>query len=41
MGLDEAEHAESAYDHGRLGPHLSALHSPVPHRESPRLPPAV
>jgi ammonium transporter, Amt family len=35
-GLDEAEHAETAYDHGRLGPHLSALHSHVPHRERSR-----
>jgi ammonium transporter len=34
MGLDEAEHAETAYDHGRLGPHLSALHSSVPHHET-------
>ncbi len=30
----------AAEDDGRLGTHLSALHSPVPHRESPRLPPA-
>jgi ammonium transporter, Amt family len=39
MGLDEAEHAETAYDHGRLGAHLAALHSPVPH-ETSRRPPA-
>lgn len=39
-GLDEAEHAETAYDHGRLGPHLSALHSSVPHRQTPRRSPA-
>jgi ammonium transporter, Amt family len=35
MGLDEAQHAETAYDHGRLGPHLSALHS-APHPDTPR-----
>jgi ammonium transporter family len=39
-GLDEAEHAETAYDHGRLGPHLSALHSSVAHHETPRRSPA-
>jgi Amt family ammonium transporter len=37
-GLDEAEHAETAYDHGRFGVHLTTLgsrhgtaHSPVRH----------
>ena len=40
MGLDEAEHAETAYDHGRLGPHLSALHASVPHHQTPRRSPA-
>ncbi|MCL2581990.1 MAG: ammonium transporter [Streptosporangiales bacterium] len=36
MGLDEAEHAETAYDHGRLGAHLSGLHSALPHHDAPR-----
>jgi Amt family ammonium transporter len=38
VGIDEAEHAETGYDYGRLSPHLTASHpgltariSPVPH----------
>ena len=31
MGLDEAQHAETAYDHGRLSPRLA-----TPHAASPR-----
>ena len=35
LGLDEAEHAETAYDHGRLGAHLAGLHSRTAHQEAP------
>jgi Amt family ammonium transporter len=34
LGLDEAEHAESAYDHGRFGSHLAALHQRAARDES-------
>ena len=36
MGLDEAEHAETAYDHGRLGAHLSGLHAALPQHDPSR-----
>jgi len=36
LGLDEAEHAETAYDHGRLSPHLAALRMRTARHESPR-----
>jgi Amt family ammonium transporter len=35
LGLDEAEHAETAYDQGRLGAHLTGLHSRDTHQEAP------
>jgi Amt family ammonium transporter len=36
MGLDEAQHAETAYDHGRLGPHMSTLGSHAARRDADR-----
>jgi ammonium transporter len=37
LGLDEAEHAETAYDHGRLSPHLTGGRSGPVGRESTAL----